>query len=228
MNELQQVRDIWFSVGVQLNMPLADLRSIRADFKDKSSDCLLEMLSVWLTRTDPSPPSWERVVDALSSPAIDRPTVAERIRRTYCSQSSDTATDTESFLSPKEIASEMEKLEAEFEELKDDVYESVRTQPVDIFKVKLTSFKDRDKEYFMEYMKEIIHEKRSVTDIWVALNDFFDFLNYSILQHVLTKFTNRALQRRMMHTRTRYTFCSSKRDFVTFSSAGLLVSMTLQ
>ena len=178
-------------------MPLADLRSIRADFKDKSSDSLLEMLSVWLTRTDPSPPSWERVVDALSSPAIDRPTVAERIRRTYCSQSSDTATDPESFLSPKEIASEMEKLEAEFEELKDDVYESVRTQPVDIFKVKLTSFKVRDKEYFMEYMKEIIHEKRSVTDIWVALNDFFDFLNYSILQHVLTKFTNRALQRRM-------------------------------
>ena len=197
MNELQQVRDIWFSVGVQLNMPLADLRSIRADFKDKSSDCLLEMLSVWLTRTVPSPPSWERVVDTLSSPAIDRPTVAERIRRTYCSQSSDATTDTESFLSPKEIVSEMQKLEAKFEKLKDDVYESVRTQPVDIFKVKLTSFNVRDKEYFMEFMTEIIHKKRSVTDIWVALNKFFNFLNYSILQHVLTKFTNRALQRRM-------------------------------
>ena len=168
MNELQQVRDIWFSVGVQLNMPLADLRSIRADFKDKSSDCLLEMLSVWLTRTVPSSPSLERVVDALSSPAIDRPTVAERIRRTYCSQSSDAATDTESFLSPKEIVSEMEKLEAKFEKLKDDVYESVRTQPVDIFKVKLTSFNVRDKEYFMEFMTKIIHKKRSVTDIWVA------------------------------------------------------------
>ena len=197
MNELQQVRDIWFSVGVQLNMPLADLRSIRADFKDKSSDCLLETLSVWLTRTDPSPPSWERVVDALSSPAIDRPTVAERIRRTYCSQSSNAATDTESFLSPKGIASEMEKLEAEFLQLKDDVFESVKTQPVDTFKVKLTSFSFRDKEYFMEFMTKIIHKKRSVTDIWVALNKFFDFLNYSILQHILTKFKNRALQRRM-------------------------------
>ena len=197
VNELQEVRDIWFSVGVQLNMPLADLRSIRADFKDKSSDCLLETLSVWLTRTDPSPPSWERVVDALSSPAIDRPTVAERIRRTYCSQSSNAATDTESFLSPKGIASEMEKLEAEFLQLKDDVFESVKTQPVDTFKVKLTSFSFRDKEYFMEFMTKIIHKKRSVTDIWVALNKFFDFLNYSILQHILTKFKNRALQRRM-------------------------------
>ena len=214
MNELQEVRDIWFSVGVQ---PLADLRSIRADFKDKSSDCLLEMLSVWLTRTVPSPPSWERVVDALSSPAIERPTVAERIRRTYCSQGSNAATDTESFLSPKEIVSEMEKLEAEFEKLKDDAYESVREQPVDIFKVRLTSLNVKDKEHFMEFMTEIGRNKVSVTDIWVALNKFFDFLNYSILQHVLTKFTNRALQGRMDAYKDRiYTFFKRTRlcDFL--------------
>ena len=156
-------------------------------------------------------------MDALSSPAIDRPTVAERIRRTYCSQSSDTATDTESFLSPREIVSEMEKLEAEFEALKDDVYESVRTQPVDIFKVKLTSFNVRDKEHFMEFITKIIHKKRSVTDIWVALNKFFNFLNYSILQHVLTKFTNRALQGRMDAYKDRiYTFFKRTRlcDFL--------------
>ena len=84
MNELQEVRDIWFSVGVQLKVPLADLRSIRADFRDKSSDCLLEMLSVWLSRTDPSPPSWQRVVDALSSPAVNRPDVAQHIRQSTC------------------------------------------------------------------------------------------------------------------------------------------------
>ena len=197
VNELQEVRDIWFSVGVQLNMPLADLRSIRADFKDKSSDCLLETLSVWLTRTDPSPPSWERLVDALSSPAIDRPTVAERIMRTYCSQSSDAATDTESFLSPKEIVSEMEKLEAEFEELKDDVFESVKTQPVDTFKVRLTSFKINDKQYHMEYVKEMIAGKDSVDGVWVELNDYLNFLNYEMLQHVLTKFKNTILQKRM-------------------------------
>ena len=194
MNELHEVRAKWYHLGVQLNMRPSDLDPIQIQCLNNPDDCLLKLLSVWLTRADPSPPSWERVVDALSSPAIDRPTVAERIRRTYCSQSSNEATDTERFLSPKEIVSEMEKLEAEFEKLKDDVYESVRTQPVDIFKVKLTSFNVRDKEHFMDC---IIHKKRSVTDIWVALNKFFDFLNYSILQHVLTKFTNRALQGRM-------------------------------
>ena len=197
VNELHEVRAKWYHLGVELNMRPSDLDPIQIQCLNNPDDCLLKLLSVWLTRTDPSPPSWERVADALSSPAIDRPTLAERIRRTYCSQSSNEATDTERFLSPKEIVSEMEKLEAEFEKLKDDVYESVRTQPVDIFKVKLTSFNVRDKEHFMEFITKIIHKKRSVTDIWVALNKFFDFLNYSILQHVLTKFTNRALQGRM-------------------------------
>ena len=197
VNELHEVRAKWYHLGVQLNMRPSDLDPIQIQCLNNPDDCLLKLLSVWLTRTDPSPPSWERVADALSSPAIDRPTLAERIRRTYCSQSSNEATDTESFLSPKEIASEMEKLEAEFEKLKDDVYESVREQPVDIFKVRLTSLNVRDKEHFMEFMTKIIQNKVSVTDIWVALNKFFNFLNYSILQHVLTKFTNRALQGRM-------------------------------
>ena len=197
VNELHEVRADWYDLGVQLEIKTHDLDVFRLENQNDTKKCLRQMLSLWLLHEIPSPPSWERVVDALSSPAIDRPTVAERIRRTYCSQSSDAATDTESFLSPKEIVSEMEKLEVEFEKLKDDAYESVREQPVDIFKVKLTSLNVRDKEHFMEFMTEIVRNKVSVTDIWVALNKFFDFLNYSILQHVLTKFTNRALQGRM-------------------------------
>ena len=203
VNELHEVRADWYELGVQLRMETHDLDVFRLENQNDTNKCLRQMLSVWLLQEFPSPPSWERVVDALSSPAVGRPTVAERIRRTYCSQSSDAATDTESFLSPKEIVSEMEKLEAEFEELKDDVFESVKKQPVDTFKVRLTSFSVRDKEYFMEFMKEIIHKKRSVTDIW----EFFNFLNYSILQHVLTKFKNRALQGRMdAYKEKMYTF----------------------
>ena len=197
VNELHEVRADWYDLGVQLRMETHDLDAFRLENQNDTKKCLRQMLSLWLLQEFPSPPSWERVADALSSPAIDRPTVTKRIRRTYCSQSSNAATDTESFLSPNEIVSEMEKLEVEFEKLKDDAYESVREQPVDIFKVKLTSLSVRDKEHFMEFMTEIVRNKVSVTDIWVALNKFFDFLNYSILQHVLTKFTNRALQGRM-------------------------------
>ena len=195
MNELQEVRDVWFSVGVQLKVPLADLRSIRADFRDKSSDCLLEMLSVWLSRTDPSPPSWQRVVDALCSRAINKPLVAERIRKTYLSQMDNR--ETVSFLSVKEIESEMECLEEDFESLKDDVFESVKTQPVDTFKIRLTSFKIKDKEHHMDYVKEMIADKNSITAIWIELNCYLNFLNYSLLQHILNKFRNPELQGRM-------------------------------
>ena len=60
----------------------------------------------------------------------------------------------------------MEKLEAEFEKLNDDVFELVKTQPADTFKVRLTSFSVRDKEYFMEFMTKIIHKKRMVSLIF--------------------------------------------------------------
>ena len=57
-------------------MKTSDLNAIRSQYMSNSDDCVLEMLSVWLSRTDPSPPSWQRVVDALSSPAVDRQNVA--------------------------------------------------------------------------------------------------------------------------------------------------------
>ena len=219
MNELHEVRTDWYDLGVQLEFETHDLDVFRLEYQNDTKKCLRHVLSVWLTRTVPSPPSWERVVDALSSPAIDRPTVAERIRRTYCSQSSDAATDTERFLSPKEIASEMEKLEAEFEELEDDVFESVKKQPVDTFKVRLTSFKINDKQYHMEYVKEMIAGKDSVDGIWVELNDYLNFLNYEMLQHVLTKFKNSILQKRMdSYTAKVKTFFKRTRicDFILF------------
>ena len=100
VNELHDVRADWYDLGVQLEIQTHNLDVFRLKNQSDTNKCLRQMLSVWLLHEFPSPPSWERVVDALSSPAIDRPTVAERIRRTYCSQSSDAATDTESFLSP--------------------------------------------------------------------------------------------------------------------------------
>ena len=192
VNELQAVRDIWFVLGVQLKVPLADLRCIRADYRDRCSECLLEMLSAWLTIT--TLPTWQNVIDALCCAAVERPLVAEHIRKRYCSHSSECSTV---YLTPKQIVTEMDELENEFDTLKDDVFESVKTQPVDTFKFKLTSFKVKDKEYHMEYIKEIIDKKDSVVDILIELNCYLNYLNYEILQHILTKFKNADLQIRM-------------------------------
>ena len=102
-------------------------------------------------------------------------------------------------LSPQEIRSQIDSLESVFGALKDDVYESVKTQPVDTFKVRLTSFTVNDREHHMDYVKEIIDKKETIPEIWIELNCYWNFLNYEMLQHVLRKFENKALQNRMDH-----------------------------
>ena len=150
------------------------------------------MLSTWLTIT--TLPTWQNVIDALCCAAVERPLVAENIRKRYCSHSSECSTV---YLTPKQIVTEMDELENEFDSLKDDVFESVKTQPVDTFKVRLTSFSIKDKEHHMEYVKEMIDKKDTITDIWIELNDYLNFLNHEILQHILRKFKNAELQKRM-------------------------------
>ena len=102
-----------------------------------------------------------------------------------------------SVLSPQEIRSQIDSLESVFGALKDDVYESVKTQPVDTFKVRLTSFTVNAREHHMDYVKEIIDKKETISDIWVELNCYLNFLNHEILQHILNKFKNSVLQARM-------------------------------
>ena len=204
VNELYEVRAKWYDLGVQLRMKTPDLDAIETEHPKHSDVCLRKMLSMWLTREVPSPPTWQRVVDALSSPAVNRTDIAERIRKSHCNgngeehrNAEEPNTGNESFLSVAEVRSEMESLEKEFLKLKDDVCESVMTQPVDTFKFRLTSLKVGEVEHHMDYLNEIIENKHAVIDILVKLNYYLNFLNYGLLQHILDKFTNEDLQRRM-------------------------------
>ena len=83
VNELHEVRDKWYHLGVQLNMKPSDLDPIQKQYMNNCDDCLLQMLSLWLTKTTPSPPSWQRVVDALCSPAIGKQSAGERLKQIY-------------------------------------------------------------------------------------------------------------------------------------------------
>ena len=84
MNELHEVRADWYDLGVQLRMETSDLDAIELENMKDSKKCLRKMLSLWLTKKTPSPPSWQRVVDALRSRSINRPTLAEIISNNYC------------------------------------------------------------------------------------------------------------------------------------------------
>ena len=197
-SELHEARDKWYNLGVQLKVPVSDLRAIQTKFKysNDPEDCLREMLTRWLSITIIPPPTWQTVMDALCSAPVDRPLIAEHIRKMYCNRKFEMGGDIK-FLSKDEILSEMDPLETEFEALKDDVFESVRNIPADIFKFKLTSFKIKDKEHHMEYVKEMVKNKDTVLGVWIELNDYLNFMNYEIIQHILTKFRNADLQTRM-------------------------------
>ena len=101
MNELHEIRADWYDLGVQLRMTTSDLDVIKVVNMNDSKKCLRQMLSEWLRKTTPSLPSWQRVVDALCSPAIDRPALADKIRRTYCSQEQPSSTLSEILRGPR-------------------------------------------------------------------------------------------------------------------------------
>ena len=177
VNELHEVRAKWYHLGVQLNMTVPDLDAIKCQFMNNPDECLLRMLSAWLSKEVPSSPSWQRVVDALYSESINKKLVAEKIKASHYPNTGKSDTKGHCrFFSIEEIKSEMDKLELEFEELKDDVFVSIKDKPVDIFKVKLTSFRVREKEYHMDYMQGMIQTKDTITDIWVGLNCYLNFL----------------------------------------------------
>ena len=80
--ELHSVRDSWYNIGLQLCIPPAELDCIRHEHGN-SLHLLLEMLRKWL-HTTVNPPTWEAVVAALRSPAVNKKHVAEQLESKYC------------------------------------------------------------------------------------------------------------------------------------------------
>ena len=82
--ELHPVRDKWFSLGVQLQVPIDTLRCIRRE-NLPMTERLLEMLTVWLKCTNP-PPTWNILTEALESPPVGERLLAQQLRDKYCPQ----------------------------------------------------------------------------------------------------------------------------------------------
>ena len=83
--ELHLVSHKWFSLGVQLQIPFATLKRIESDNHHQTTNCLLEMLTVWLQRINPSP-TWSALIEALESSPVDERLVAQQLRDKYCTK----------------------------------------------------------------------------------------------------------------------------------------------
>ena len=81
-SELHPVSDKWFSLGVQLQVPIETLKCIRRE-NLPMTEHLLEMLTVWLKCTNP-PPTWNILTEALESPPVGERLLAQQLRDKYC------------------------------------------------------------------------------------------------------------------------------------------------
>ena len=82
--ELHPVSDKWFSLGVQLQVPIETLKYIEAEHY-QTSRRLLEMLTVWLKGTNPTP-TWTILTEALESAPVGEKLLAQQLRDKYCPQ----------------------------------------------------------------------------------------------------------------------------------------------
>ena len=95
------------------------------------------------------------------------------------------------------LTAEIKQLQEVFVQLKDAVYESVKHEPVDTFKVRLISMDVNCQEHHLAFLKEIIDKNDTILNIWVDLSPYLNFLNYEILEHILKKFKDDVLQKTM-------------------------------
>ena len=91
----------------------------------------------------------------------------------------------------------IEKLQQIFVSLKDEVYEVVKNQPVDTFKVRLISMDVNCQEHHLTTLTDIIEKSETVLSVWVKLTPYLNFLNYELLEHILRKFKDKNLQIKM-------------------------------
>ena len=90
-SELHPVSDKWFSIGVQLQVPIGTLKCIRSDIRTVA-ECLLEMLTVWLRQINP-PPTWNILTEVLESPPVGEILLAQWLRDKYCPRTETGTTD---------------------------------------------------------------------------------------------------------------------------------------
>ena len=72
----------WHNLGVMLEIDNGELSKVQSNNAGNSDDCLREMLKIWLKKVDPKP-SWSSMAEALDD--LREQSLAERIRKTYCS-----------------------------------------------------------------------------------------------------------------------------------------------
>jgi len=83
LHALYPVRTSWYNIGLELNIPNTTLNMFSQNYSDQL-DLMREMLKEWLKITDDPLPTWEAVVTALRSSAVNEKSIAAQLESKYC------------------------------------------------------------------------------------------------------------------------------------------------
>lgn len=80
---LKTISTKWYSIGLQLGVPVYRLERIDAS-RWKSADCLMEVVEKWLAQKD-GKQTWRALVEALRAQSVGEGKLAMRLERKHCS-----------------------------------------------------------------------------------------------------------------------------------------------
>ena len=81
LEELVNVCELWYPLGLQLKVSIGMLDRIREQFPDSRGQ-FLEMLKTWLATSDNT--SWKVLVDAVKSRSVNASRMADYLESKYC------------------------------------------------------------------------------------------------------------------------------------------------
>lgn len=82
LNEILQAETASYILGLQLMLPLHTVDNIFADY-DNTRKRFLQVIIAFLRRVEPRP-TWRVIVNALRTPAVDLPALANTVEQAHC------------------------------------------------------------------------------------------------------------------------------------------------
>ncbi len=104
-------------------------------------------------------------------------------------------------LSPQDIRKEADELECQFSEMTDHTADIIRRKEISVtvFKRCLIRLPVRNREQHREFLESVWPQVSDATldDVWFKLEMYWDFLNYTLLEHLVNKFGDEGLRLKM-------------------------------
>ena len=84
LNELSDAKSKWYNIGIELELDISELESIKKDKRESTYDCFRETIVAWFKSISQIPKTWSTLAEALKAPLVGFGQLATQIEEKYC------------------------------------------------------------------------------------------------------------------------------------------------